>query len=104
MSNADLAAVTEVPGNQELIDVLWRRRRLIAICSVVFAGLLAVVAFTMTPIYRGLAVLVPADAHRGGMSGSFGSGSGLGAVGGLAALAGLNLGSLQSQIEESLAV
>jgi uncharacterized protein involved in exopolysaccharide biosynthesis len=102
MSISDLTSVTEMPGNHELIDVMWRRRWLIAICSVVFAGMLAVVAFTMTPIYRGAAVLVPADANRSGMGGSLGSG--LGSVGGLAALAGLNLGTSQSQVEESLAV
>jgi uncharacterized protein involved in exopolysaccharide biosynthesis len=104
MSVADLTSVTEVPGNQELIDVLWRRRRLITLCSVVFAVLLAVVAFSMTPIYRGAAVLVPADANRGGMGIGGSLGSGMGSVGGLAALAGLTLGSSQSQVEESLAV
>ena len=102
MSVADLASATEVPGNHELIDALWRRRWLITICTVVLAGLMTVVAFTMTPIYRGSAILVPADANRGGIGNSIGSG--MGAVGGLAALAGLNLGSLQSQVEESLAV
>jgi uncharacterized protein involved in exopolysaccharide biosynthesis len=106
MSVADLTSESEVRRNDELIDVLWRRRWLIAIFGVVCAGILAVVAFAMTPIYRGAAVLVPADINRGGGLGIGGGslGSGGGAVGGLAALAGLNLGTSQSQVEESLAV
>jgi uncharacterized protein involved in exopolysaccharide biosynthesis len=104
MSVADLTSVSEVPGNRELIAVLWRRRWLITLCSVVFAGLLAVVAFNMTPIFRGAAVLVPADANHGGMGIGGSLASGMGSVGGLAALAGLNLGTSQSQVEESLAV
>jgi uncharacterized protein involved in exopolysaccharide biosynthesis len=104
MVAADSVGSSGVPGNHELIHVLWRRRRLIAICCVVFTGILTVVAFSMTPIYRGAAVLIPVDPNHGGLSNSLGSSGGLGSVGGLAALAGLSLGSAQSQVEESLAV
>jgi uncharacterized protein involved in exopolysaccharide biosynthesis len=106
MTTDDPTTVSEAPGNRELIDVLWRRRRLITFCSVSFAVIAAVIAFTMTPIYRGAAVLVAVDPSHGGMASSLGGsgGSGLGSMGGLAALAGLSLGTSQSQVEESLAV
>jgi capsular polysaccharide biosynthesis protein len=89
--------------NRELVVVLWRRRWLIVICTICAIVLAAVLGFTMTPVYRGAAILVPVSSDRGGLDGG-GLGSALGSVGGLAALAGLGLGSKESQVEETLAV
>jgi uncharacterized protein involved in exopolysaccharide biosynthesis len=89
--------------NRELVLVLWGHRWLIVICTVLAITVAAVLGFTMTPVYRGAAILVPVSSDRGGMD-SGGIGSALGSVGGLAALAGLSLGSKESQVEETLAV
>ncbi len=57
-------------------------------------------AFIMTPIYRATTILVPANPGQssGGMSGA------LGQLGGIASLAGINIGSKASVTEEALAV
>lgn len=82
-------------------NVLWRRRALIGICSLVCAGLLLGLAFRLTPIYRSTAILIPATPDKSVMGG--GLSSALGSVGDLASLAGLNLNSDQAA-EEALAV
>jgi capsular polysaccharide biosynthesis protein len=83
-----------------LFKVLWRRRWLIIISTVVCAAALVAVAFIATPVYRAETVLVPGDAEKrmGGL------GSMLGQFGGLAAIAGLDVGSTGSMTEEALAV
>lgn len=88
--------------NRELFAVVWKRRRLVAICVLIVTLIATVWAFIMTPVFRGTAVLIPATADRNALEGSLGST--LGSVGGLASLAGLNLNSHESQTEEALAV
>jgi len=70
-------------------------------CAVASTLTFGVVAFTMTPVYQATTVLVSAQ-HDQSALGSLGSS--LGQLGGLASLAGINVGSGDSQAQESLAV
>nr|WP_298717926.1 Wzz/FepE/Etk N-terminal domain-containing protein [uncultured Steroidobacter sp.] len=74
--------------------VLWS----VAACSAAFIA----AAFLIRPVYRATAVMVSASAERNSLSGSLGSS--LGGLGGLAALAGVELGANDSATEEALAV
>jgi uncharacterized protein involved in exopolysaccharide biosynthesis len=85
-----------------VIARLWNRRLWIVASIVVCTAIAAVVAFVSIPIYRVAAVLVPAGAERGGMGA--GLNSALGQLGGLASLAGINVGGGDIETEESLAV
>ncbi len=85
-----------------VIARLWSRRSWIAASIVVCTAIAAVVAFVSTPVYLTVAVLVPAGAERGGMGA--GLNSALGQLGGLASLAGVNVGGGDIETEESLAV
>ena len=69
----------------ELLELTWRRRLLVAACVLVFAALAAAASFVMTPRWRAQVVIVPVkgDDMRGVLS------SALGQLGGLASLAGL---------------
>lgn len=69
----------------ELLELTWRRRMLVAASILVFAALAAAAAFVMTPRWRAQVVVVPVkgDDMRGVLS------SALGQLGGLASLAGL---------------
>jgi uncharacterized protein involved in exopolysaccharide biosynthesis len=83
-----------------LAALLWSGRWWILSSTILFVIALGTAASLMTPIYRATAVLVPAR-----VEGSVGSlGSALGQFGGLAALAGVDLGSDSSSTEEALAV
>jgi uncharacterized protein involved in exopolysaccharide biosynthesis len=65
-----------------------------------FTGAFSAAAFLLTPIYRASTVLIPAKADKdAGLSGS-----GLGGIGGVASLVGINLGGGDSLTEEALAV
>jgi uncharacterized protein involved in exopolysaccharide biosynthesis len=81
--------------------LLWRKRwRLIV--ATALSSLLSVVVVLMTkPAYRASAVLSPAATNAGEMRGL---GAALGQLGGLASLAGLNLGPSSSEVAETLAV
>jgi uncharacterized protein involved in exopolysaccharide biosynthesis len=98
---ADRIIAEDVVDNRELVAVLWQRRRIVLISALLLTVVATVLAFTMTPVYRGAAILVPANTDRGALDGV---GSALGSVGGLAALAGFGFGSKESAIEETLAV
>jgi uncharacterized protein involved in exopolysaccharide biosynthesis len=74
---------------------------LLAAIVAVFVALATTAAFLVTPVYRSSALLVPADVEGSGMGSLLG---GLGELGGLAALAGVDLGGGRSATEESLAV
>jgi capsular polysaccharide biosynthesis protein len=65
-----------------------------------FSAAFAAAAIFMTPIYRAEVVLVPTNSQGGK---SFGS-SAMGQLGGLASLAGINLGAMDQETEEALAV
>jgi uncharacterized protein involved in exopolysaccharide biosynthesis len=64
--------------------------------------LAAAFAFLTPPVYRAATVVVPAANGSGGLNGALSSA--LGSFGGLAALAGVRLGSEGSQTDEALAV
>lgn len=77
-----------------------RRRLVVAIVALFTAGF-AAASFLMTPVYRATAVLAPAGTQS---SGRGLLNSALGELGGVAALAGINVGTADPQTEEALAV
>lgn len=82
-----------------LLGKLWEGRWWIVASVVICAGIAVAIALSMTPIYRAAVVVVPANTERSGdMNGA------LGQLGGLASLAGLNIGGAGMETEESLAV
>jgi uncharacterized protein involved in exopolysaccharide biosynthesis len=84
-----------------LLRLLWSRRWLILASTLLFTALLAAVAFLTRPVYRATTVLVPANVEGG----AAGIGAMLGQFGGLASLAGVNLGGgANNDTEVSLAV
>ena len=88
-------------SSQEFYARLWRRRTWIGASTIFFTAVSIAIAFLMTPIYRATTVLVPAGAERnkiGSLS------STLGQLGGLASLAGINVGTGDIETEEALAV
>jgi uncharacterized protein involved in exopolysaccharide biosynthesis len=86
--------------SRRVIAALRAKRWWVLGSVVVFAALFAAAAFWMTPIYRSTAILVPASSSQA----SGGLGSALGELGGIASLAGINVGSRTSATEEALAV
>lgn len=87
---------------RKLLDGLIAHRWLVIICVLVSTAAFVTVAQVMTPVYRATTVLVPASNERNSLAGSLGST--LGQLGGLASLAGVNIGSADSATEEALAV
>lgn len=81
---------------------VWAGRWWLIASTVFFGALFAVAAYRMTPVYRAVVVLIPGGEERAGLSGALGSA--LGSIGGLAALAGVNVGSGAQGLEEALAV
>lgn len=84
-----------------VIRRLWARRRLIAACVVLATAVFSAAAFLMTPIYRATTLALSAGSDRSGM-GSIGAA--IGQLGGLASLAGMSLGTVDTQTQEALAV
>jgi len=67
------------------------------IASSLLLGVVAlIIGFMMTPVYRATVVLIPASAEHASL------GSSLGSLGGLAALAGFNLGGSNATTQEAL--
>ena len=87
---------------RQLFVRLWRKRWWIFISVVVFTAGFALAAYLIKPVYRASTVLLPTSAERDSLSGSLTSA--LGSLGGLASLAGVNIGSGNSATEEALAV
>lgn len=85
-----------------LVARLWSGRWWIGGSVVICTLLAAFLAFATTPTYRSTTVLVPASSDRSGMSASLSSA--LGQLGGLASIAGINVGSGNMETEEALAV
>ena len=97
----------EQPDEDELdLGAIFKRlyvgRWWIAASTLLFAIGFGVIAFMSEPVYRASAVLVPASDGKGGLAG--GLSSALGQFGGLASLAGINLGGSGTDVEEALAV
>ena len=88
------------------LRAMWNRvasrRWWVAASVVAFAIATTVVAFATTPVYRASAILMPASVDANNLGGSLDST--LGALGGLAGLANITLGSRESGTEEALAV
>lgn len=83
----------DVPATPEffrVVETIWRARRVVTACIVVVTGLFAALAFFSTPVYRSEVLIVPNKARAaaaGGLAQLAGQ------FGGLASLAGVNLGS-----------
>jgi uncharacterized protein involved in exopolysaccharide biosynthesis len=97
----DAKGAAEPIYTRELTTVLLRWRWLIVAATLFFTVLMAVIAFTSTRIYQGSAVVIGASNADLGL---LGGGQDSSSLGGLAALAGLNLGPRDSILEEALAV
>ncbi len=80
----------------EMLRFLGRHIVLLAVCIAVFMIAAGVLAFTMRPMYRSEVVVSPANTSGGGL-GEFGS-----QIGGLASLAGINIGSGGKKSDEAL--
>ncbi|MBS0366234.1 MAG: hypothetical protein JSR67_10480 [Proteobacteria bacterium] len=87
---------------RETLFTLWAKRWRIAISAAAFMCLFAAAAFVMKPVYRSSVLVVTASMERQGLSGSIGGS--IGSLGGLASLAGINLGGNSAEMEEALAV
>jgi uncharacterized protein involved in exopolysaccharide biosynthesis len=98
---------TENQYSDEMIDLrlllaeFWKKRWWIVCATFFFSAAFTIAVFTITPVYRATTVLMPASSERGS-SGVLGSA--LGQLGGLASLAGINVGSADSETEEAIAV
>lgn len=86
----------EVLDFNALIEKIWAGRWWVIASSVTLGVLSLVTAFLMTPAYRATVVLIPASQEHASL------GSSLGSLGGLAALAGFNLGGSNSTTQEAL--
>jgi uncharacterized protein involved in exopolysaccharide biosynthesis len=86
----------------EFLRLLWSRRLWLVASVAVFLGGAIAAALLITPVFRATSVLIPATNAGAGLGSSLGGQ--LGSLGGIAALAGLKLGSDGDQTEEALAV
>jgi len=86
-----------------LIEAVRRRFAIVVLFALLFGVGFTVLSYHLTPIYRGITILAPADTEKNGM-GSAGLGSALGSIGGFAALAGLGIGGNDFATEEAVAV
>ena len=71
---------------RELFSILWAAKKIILAVAGVFALISVIVALSLPNQYQASALLSPAQQQSGGLSGA------LGDLGGLAALAGVNIG------------
>jgi uncharacterized protein involved in exopolysaccharide biosynthesis len=86
-------------GMRELLELLSRSKRTIAVASGVCGALAVIYAFVASSWYRADVLLAPVDSKSTqGLSGQLGS------LGGLASLAGISLGNLNQANNEALAV
>lgn len=95
----DWANEGEAIDLKAIFRVLWIRRWWIVASIVVCTALASLYAFATPRIYRASVLMVPADFGRGG-----GIEGALGQLGGLAALAGIQVGDTSSAKQEALAV
>lgn len=99
-----MTAVSDAPSRSVQTDVrqldalraLWHRRGLIAATTAISAVLAISYALLATPVYRATTVVVAAAGQRGAGA--------VGDLGGLAALAGVNLDAKDATTEEAIAV
>ncbi len=84
---------------KDLVEMLAGSYAVIAAITATVVALAVAIAFLMTPVYRAEVVMLPAANE----SGSQYMGNALGSIGGLASIAGLNLGS-GDRTDEALAI
>lgn len=101
VSAQDVDADTAEIAFWDVLHLLWDKKLWLVAAAILGTILLATLAFTMTPVYRSSTVLVPASIERD--PSLVGAGK-LGQLGGLASLAGINLGSSDMETEEALAI
>jgi uncharacterized protein involved in exopolysaccharide biosynthesis len=93
---------SDVVDLRVIVQMMWARRlwvsASVAICLAIFLFL----AYYMTPIYRATIMLAPATAERNSIGNALSTA--LGQLGGLASLAGINVGASDSETEQALAV
>jgi uncharacterized protein involved in exopolysaccharide biosynthesis len=87
---------------RQIVRELWARRWLIVAVMALSTALFATIAFTAQRVYRATTVVISTSSERSSLRGTLGSA--LAQVGGLASLAGINVGSGDSSTEEALAV
>lgn len=101
MTVATVHADDEEISLRELALQLWQGRWIIIALVVLCTAAMTVAAYSMTRVYRSAIVFVPANAGKnsgGGLSAA------LGQLGGLASLAGVSVGSGDTDTQEALAV
>jgi uncharacterized protein involved in exopolysaccharide biosynthesis len=86
-------------GMRDLLELLWRSKRTIATAGVLCGALAVVYALLATSWYRADVLLAPADQKS-----TQGLSAQLGSLGGIASLAGINLGGVNLANNEALAV
>lgn len=101
MNKQDLASGVQEVSARDLLEALSLKRWIILGSIAVMAALGAVVATLMTPVYKAEVVMIPAN-ERSDLSASLGAS--LGALSGLAAVAGVNIGTSSAETEEAIAV
>jgi uncharacterized protein involved in exopolysaccharide biosynthesis len=77
-------------GIDVVVGIVLSRWPMVLAFSILFGIAMTVLAFAMTPIYRGVTIVAPVEKKN--MSMGSGLGSALGSAGGIASLVGLNLG------------
>jgi uncharacterized protein involved in exopolysaccharide biosynthesis len=101
MNRASVYVDVEAAKIDDLLAGLRKRIWLIVLITLLTAGAATGLAFWMTPVYRGTAILAPAHTDKNGMGDMGGA---MGSVEGFAALAGIGLGNSDSATDEALAV
>jgi uncharacterized protein involved in exopolysaccharide biosynthesis len=103
-----VAAMDQPWVDDETIDLravvayLWRQRVWIITSVLLFTTIFVAIALLSKPVYRAATIVIPTSSERGNLSRTL-SGP-LSQIGGLASLAGINLGNSDSMTEEALAV
>ena len=87
---------------RRVVARLWRQRVWVIASIVVFTAIFVAIALTSKPVYRAAAIVIPTSSERGNLSRSL-TGA-LSQIGGLATLAGINIGNADTTTEEALAV
>ena len=101
-SNSDDSIVGDASmTTRQMVSLAIRRWRLVVFTTLLFGAIAAIVGFSMTPIFRSTALLIPSESNdRSSLAGNA-----IGQLGGLAAIAGLGLGGAnQATTNEALAI
>lgn len=87
---------------KSLVDWCWKGRYWLLVSTLLVTAAFVLTAFLTQPIYRATTLLVATEQDGGGLSGRMGST--LGSLGGLASLAGIEVGRERTQSDVALAV